>query len=70
MTWAGWRLLGLGGKGKDSKALELGGVNADRGNLGRSLGSLRGPMDVKIKVQKSNRSTFDHGPRVLWPQRL
>jgi len=44
MTWVGWRLLGLGGNGNDSNALELGGVKAERGSLGRSFGSLRGAM--------------------------
>jgi len=34
-------VLGLGGCGNDSKALEFGGVNADKGNFGRSFGNLR-----------------------------
>lgn len=34
-------MLGLGGKGNDSKALEFGGVNADKGSFGRSFGNLR-----------------------------
>lgn len=59
MTWVGWRLLGLGGKGKDSKALELGGVNADKGNLGRSLGSLRGAMGDEVQKRNCSNQSYD-----------
>lgn len=44
ITDSGWTVLGLGGRGKLSDTPVLGGLNAERGKVGRDLGPfLRAP---------------------------
>lgn len=61
----GWRVLGLGARGNLSDVPVLGGVNAERGSVGRVLGPLRrtptlgdlgvGGSATELIVQNNNR---------------